>query len=70
MNSYVEVNYSEEDFIYFRCEEIQDAREDQSLTKFSMDMINDSLTYDKLKVYPTNEDDKDNIIQFIFVDIF
>lgn len=65
MNSYVEVNYSEEDFIYFRCEEIQDAREDQSLTKFSMDMINDSLTYDKLKVYPTNEDDKDNIIQFI-----
>ncbi len=65
MNSYVEVNHSEEDFIYFRCEEIQDVREDQSLTKFSMDMINDSLTYDKLKVYPTNEDDKDNIIQFI-----
>ena len=30
-----------------------------------MDMINDSLTYDKLKVYPKNEDDKDNIIQFI-----
>lgn len=65
MNSYVEVNHPEEDFIYFRCEEIQEVREDQSLTKFSMDMINDSLTYDKLKVYPTNEDDKDNIIQFI-----
>ena len=65
MNSYVEINHSEEDFIYFRCEEIQEVKEDQSLTKFSMDMINDSLTYDKLKVYPKNEDDKDNIIQFI-----
>lgn len=65
MNSYVEINHQEEDFIYFQCEEISELREDKSLTKFSMNMINDSLTYDKLKVYPKNEDNKDSIIQFI-----
>ena len=64
MNSYVEIIYQDEDFIYFRCEEIQEAKEDQSLTKFSIDMINDNITYDKLKVYPKNEYNKD-IIQFI-----
>lgn len=65
MNSYVEINHTEEDFVYFRCEEIGESRGDQSLTKFSKDMIKPDYKYDKLKAYPENEDNKDNIIQFI-----
>lgn len=63
MNSYVEINHTEENFIYFRCSEIQEIKEDKSLTEFSMNMINH--TYGNLKIYPKDEDDKDDIIKFI-----
>lgn len=63
MNSYIEINHTEENFIYFRCSEIQEIKEDKSLTEFSMNMINH--TYGNLKIYPKDEDDKDDIIKFI-----
>ena len=62
-NSYVEINHSTEDFIYFRCNGFRKIDETQSLNKFSLDMIKTAAG--QLKVYPKDEDDMDSIIKFI-----